>query len=261
MPKKQDRLRPEGPTWWSPSWNGDSVDRFLAEELKAAGYEHSRKRTVKEANRAHEFLRRSWETVRDLRQNSDLLAPYWLPYLYRDDLQGTLLRRLVEQAEFQMPRRILDVGCGVGLDACYLAWQFPKSTICGTDCSPGMIKFALERMRRRNLSNAAFIATEHRHLPSHFETERFDLVYAHGSILYADQSELCVHLSGIVAVMEPGGIFWCTMPAHVDQWQFCELIDDMNLGLERYRSPAENANMITSMGYDISWSCAFALRA
>jgi len=256
--KKQDRLRPEGPTWCQPGWNGDAIDRYFAEELRAAGYDHVLKRNIHAANRAWDIYRRSWSTLKDLRQINDALAPYWLPYIHSDELHGTLLRELVTVVERVKPTHVLDVGCGVGFDACFLAKQFPKISVRGTDCSPAMIALATVRAQRRNLANAAFSVTTHRDLPSRFPTERFDFIYAHGSLSYINPDDLRSHMLGICRVLRPGGVFFCEIPIAVNADGFISCVIGLDIGLtllsDRYQ-----IRTLKIQEREVAFYCAFRL--
>src|SRR3989338_4959233 len=202
---KRDRLKPEGPTWCHPIWNGDEVDRFYAEELRASGYEHNR--TIKEATRAWNAYHRPSVTQKDIQINNDLLAPFWVPYIYSTNIHGPILRELCSVVDRLAPSRVLDVGCGVGLDACFLAKQYPKITVHGTDCSQGMIDLYLERARRRRLMNMAFSVVTHQRLPTFYPDERFDFIYAHGSLTFMNVDQLQKQIMGISYLLKAGGVF------------------------------------------------------
>lgn len=52
---------------------------------------------------------------------------------------GEQVQRLFGDIE---PKRILDVGCGAGVNTTALAGVFPEAEIVGVDCAPGFLRFA-----------------------------------------------------------------------------------------------------------------------
>jgi SAM-dependent methyltransferase len=70
------------------------------------------------------------------------------------------LEQTLELVPMQPDFRILDVGCGSGLEACFFAeYISPQGNVTGIDISPRMIGFARARAARRHLKNTMFLVT------------------------------------------------------------------------------------------------------
>ncbi|MBI4449548.1 methyltransferase domain-containing protein [Candidatus Uhrbacteria bacterium] len=262
MSNAQRRKRP---SWFVPNRNGDPVDRYYAEELRAEGYGPMRQRTHAEAERAWAIYRQEWETEDDLRAINDALAPYWTPYIFWGELHGAVIRELVATVERLAPSRVLDVGCGVGLDVCFLAERYPAMVVWGSDLAPAMIERAQARAQRRQLTNARFIVGAHRDLPSRLPIgdgdpgEGVDFAYSHGSLLYHGYDHLRAHMSGIAGVLRPGGIVLCEMPMEVDPHSFISaIVHEMGLGLSLWTDRGEIQTLSVD-GREACWCCAFQL--
>lgn len=259
MGKAQRRKRDRRPPWSLPNWNGDSSDRYYAEELRAEGYGALRQRTRAEAERAWAIYWQPWATENDLRAINNALAPYWIPYIYQGELHGAVIRELVAVIDHTASLRVLDVGCGVGLDACFLAARYPTIKMCGSDLSPVMIERAQARARRRGLANTRFVVSAHRDLPTHFSEERFDLVYSHGSLLFSDPNHLRAHLVGVTGVLRTGGILLCEMPMEVNpHWFVSEIVEKMDLGFSLWTERGE-IQTLSIDGREVCWCCVLQL--
>jgi SAM-dependent methyltransferase len=71
-------------------------------------------------------------------------------------------------------KTVLDVGCGVGATACYIAKRY-GCHIVGVDISEGMIEWAIERARKEGLEALTeFRVADAQDLP--FEDDTFDIV-------------------------------------------------------------------------------------
>ncbi len=79
-------------------------------------------------------------------------------------------------ANLPQPRRILDVGCDIGLTTCFYAVLYPQATIVGMDCSRKAIECAQELAARLHLTNVEFIEADVLQLPESLEGQRFDLI-------------------------------------------------------------------------------------
>lgn len=259
MGKTQRRKRNRCPPWSLPNWNGDSVDRYYAEELRAEGYGALRQRTRAEAERAWTIYRRSWTTEDDLRAINDDLAPYYVPYISQVELHGAVIRELVAVIDHLAPSHVLDAGCGAGFDTCFLAAQYPALTVCGSDLSPAMVERARARAQRRGLASVRFNVSAHRELPHHFPDERFDLAFSHGSLLFRDPDHLREHLAGIAGVLRPGGILLCEMPMEVNPHLFIsEIVEEMDLGFSLWTERGEIQTLAID-GRERCWCCVLQL--
>jgi ubiquinone/menaquinone biosynthesis C-methylase UbiE len=67
------------------------------------------------------------------------------------------LNPLLESHFFQGAQSLLDIGCGDGKDAAFLARQFPNMTIVGCDISANMIAFASKTFPPKEYPNLTFL--------------------------------------------------------------------------------------------------------
>lgn len=103
------------------------------------------------------------------------------------------------------PQKILDIGCGPGMDVAFFAEKYPQSTVYGIDVSQGMIDYAAGLCNSKNLSNTEFINTGienlHKHLP---EDVKFDIIYVFFGALNT-VSSLDEAAKIIDGLLKPGG--------------------------------------------------------
>lgn len=83
--------------------------------------------------------------------------------------------------------RILDIGCGKGVTACYLAQKYDCEVI-GVDLSGRMVEYARKAARRKGLANrVSFRRVDACNLP--FEDESFDIVLAECKTVLLDKEK------------------------------------------------------------------------
>jgi SAM-dependent methyltransferase len=92
------------------------------------------------------------------------------------------------------PERILDVGCGTGEDALFLAREFPQARVRGVDLSEEMIRAAIAKVGLDPEGRIAFKQGDAADLP--FLDESFDLVA---------QLNMPPFFAEIARVLRPGG--------------------------------------------------------
>jgi ubiquinone/menaquinone biosynthesis C-methylase UbiE len=110
---------------------------------------------------------------------------------------------LAAAAGLEPSTRVLDVGCGIGGPARYLAATF-GCRVTGVDLSPSFIDAANYLTRRCGLSDrATFQVGDALHLP--FEDGAFDVIFLqHVAMNIADRSSL---YAGMRRMLAPGGRF------------------------------------------------------
>lgn len=245
--------------WCNPNPKGDVVARFYAKELAAEL--GRRTRTHEEARLAWTIYHHPWRTTADLARTGDDLAPFWLPYIYRDDIHGAVLREISSAVETLHTTRVLDAGCGVGFDACFLAGRFPTITFVGTDISEGMLRYAKRRSARLGLQNLTFASASHSQLPNKLAGHAFDLVYAHGSLIFRNVERFREHVAGIAAVLDPGGTFLAEMPNAVDASTFAGIVTELfDFGFHLHPSWGPCLNL-TLEGQEVCWIMGFKKQA
>ncbi|MBI2583181.1 MAG: class I SAM-dependent methyltransferase [Candidatus Aenigmarchaeota archaeon] len=77
-------------------------------------------------------------------------------------------------------KRILDAGCGNGVQALYLARLYPEALIHGYDISPEAIERANRYKQSREVPNACFSVSSH---DSFEPPDKMDMIYASGSLV------------------------------------------------------------------------------
>jgi SAM-dependent methyltransferase len=92
------------------------------------------------------------------------------------------------------PERVLDVGCGTGEDALFLAREFPQARVRGVDLSEEMIRAAVAKVGLDPEGRIAFKQGDAADLP--FPDESFDLVA---------QLNMPPFFAEIARVLRPGG--------------------------------------------------------
>lgn len=76
------------------------------------------------------------------------------------------------------PKKILDIGCGPGMDVAYFAEKYPQAQVTGIDVSEKMVACTNELCADKKLTNAKCIQTGIEQLHEHIGAEeRFDIIY------------------------------------------------------------------------------------
>ncbi len=126
--------------------------------------------------------------------------------------QVDLIYELLKWGGVEEAKNILDVGCGVGGSACYLAEHF-RARVTGITLSPVQIESARQRAAERQLSNSTeFMLADALQPP--FKDHSFDLIWS---------LEACEHFPDkakffreCYRMLRPGGILlmatWCHRP-------------------------------------------------
>lgn len=96
---------------------------------------------------------------------------------------------------------VLDVGCGVGITACYLAKEYGCKVV-GVDLSEMMVKRSKERTKRKNIEDKVeFKIGDAQDLP--FKDGVFDAVICESVVAFPEDKQKVV--SEYVRVTKPGG--------------------------------------------------------
>ncbi len=133
----------------------------------------------------------------------------------------TATARLIELIDPRAGEEVLDVGCGVGIGAVFLASHF-RCRVLGVDITPRMLERAQERAARHEVSELTEFRTGDMHdLP--FASNRFDAAMAE-SVLTFSVDKVAV-INELARVVRPGGMvafteaIWVRLPP-ADQRDF-----------------------------------------
>lgn len=127
---------------------------------------------------------------------------------------GRRLRGLMQAAlarSFRPHNRVLEIGCGTGIEAMALASR--GIDVVATDLSERMVERTRQKAAEQGLSNLTvyqLAAHELGTLVDRYGAEFFDGAYAHGGVLNMDP-RLDEVSSGLSRLVRPGGRFLCTV--------------------------------------------------
>ena len=156
-------------------------------------------------------------------------SPEWFADLaaYRYD-KLDYLPQVVDFGSFA-EQRLLEVGCGIGLDLARFARGGAQVT--GIDLAPRAVTLAQAYLGQQGLTGRVL---EMNGEAMQFPDESFEVVYAHGVVQYTDQPEAMV--AEIHRVLKPGGLA-IGMLYHRDSWLMA-MSRVTSVGLEHQGAPA-----------------------
>ncbi len=112
------------------------------------------------------------------------------------------MRRLLEICRIAPGQRVLDIGCGTGYTACFLAKTY-QVDVTAADISPRVLTWAKKRIRAEGVSDKVTLLEADAHkLP--FSENTFDAVIAESVLVFCDQKSVA---SEVYRVLKPGGVF------------------------------------------------------
>ncbi len=110
-------------------------------------------------------------------------------------------RELAELCRIAEGSRVLDVGCGVGISACFLAKEFGCEVV-GIDISEKMVEKSYERARRKKVEGKVkFLMADAQNLP--FEDNYFDAVLGESVNVFIEDKKKAI--SEYIRVVKSGG--------------------------------------------------------
>lgn len=194
-----------------------ATQTFYAEERAR----ESRPVSVREARRRHRFVSRSVpsqrRTVDEIVSESDTIAPYYLETMIFPDVHGCVLARFATIIEERAPAVVLDAGCGIGLDLCFLAHAFPTVEFTGSDVSSEMLKRTSNRAVRRGCKNVRIFRGSHAALMNEWAPGTFQLIYSNGSLIPNDRADLRAMLRSFHTVLHPTGALVVVQTVELDR--------------------------------------------
>lgn len=116
---------------------------------------------------------------------------------------ASILRPALAPTDLSNARVLLELGCGPGFYACYLAEQFPGWNVLGVDRSHEQLRRACDAARRCRLHNCTFEWSDATAL--HFVDESIDAVLASRLFTVIAAEKLCAVMSEIYRVLSSGG--------------------------------------------------------
>lgn len=117
--------------------------------------------------------------------------------------------------DFQ-PKRILDLGCGLGHNVLPLAEAFPDAEVVGIDAGGPMLRYGLARAKALGIENVKFIQADAEDL-SRFADESFDWVQTTMFLHETSRQAMERIFAESGRVLRPGGIV-----LHVEQPQYTD---------------------------------------
>ncbi|MDJ0849848.1 MAG: class I SAM-dependent methyltransferase [Myxococcota bacterium] len=164
-------------------------------------------------------------------QHRDIEATHWWFRGRREILRATLAGLRLG------PRRVLDLGCGVGANLALLGGLYPSARIVGIDLEPSALRFC------RLGSGASLCQSDAARLP--FASGSFDLVAALDALEHMRDDEAT--LRELHRVCAPGGSLLLTVPAFPALWGN---VDEQGHHHRRYRR-AELTRRVEGAGFSL----------
>lgn len=117
------------------------------------------------------------------------------------------------------PKRILDIGCGMGHNVLPIAKRYPDAEVVAIDTGVPMLRYGHARAMALGYENVTFMQAEASQLP--FEDESFDWIQTTMFLHETGGKSIYNIMREIYRVLKPGGI-----TLHIEQPQYT---DDMSL--------------------------------
>jgi ubiquinone/menaquinone biosynthesis C-methylase UbiE len=123
--------------------------------------------------------------------------------------------RLSEILHKSETKKILEVNCGTGEDAAWLAQQ--DFEVVATDISEAMIRVAKSKPGNENL---VFSQADINDLPRHFENQKFDLIFSNfGGLNCLSLSRLRLFFKNASELLTPGGELVLVIMPRNTKWE------------------------------------------
>lgn len=123
------------------------------------------------------------------------------------------------------PRRILDLGCGIGLNTCAIAKAFPESEIVAIDAGAAMLRYAAARAKSLGIKNVRWVQADIEKIPPRLG--KFDLAFTAIVLHETSYAALRNVFQGCREVLAEGGLtLHVEQPAYDDKPWFEQCMRD-----------------------------------
>lgn len=123
------------------------------------------------------------------------------------------------------PKRILDIGCGLGHNTVPLARAFPRAEVVGVDLAAPMLRYGHARSRGMHVPNLRFMQANAEHLP--FPDGHFDFIYSTMFLHETSYSALRGILREVSRLLARGGLhIHLEQPPYHDMPEFEKFLRD-----------------------------------
>ncbi len=112
-----------------------------------------------------------------------------------------------------MPKKILDLGCGLGHNTLPLAMGFPEAEVVGIDTGSVMVRYGHARSVALGVNNVSFVQMNAEKLP--YEDASIDWVQTTMFLHETSSSAMSNFIKEIFRVLKPGGLM-----LHIEQPQY-----------------------------------------
>ena len=147
----------------------------------------------------------------------------------------------------------LDIGCGNGWAACWLADRFGRGTrVLGIDFSPDMIALAQTKASAIGHENVRFESCDFNHIPA--EDRSFDHIFSMEALYYS--TDVTATLEEWYRVLKPGGTLTACIDFYRENTQSHGWPEMLGVPMALH-AEAEWKEMLNRAGFDpvTSWRC------
>ncbi len=116
------------------------------------------------------------------------------------------------------PKRILDIGCGLGHNVLPIAQAFPKAEVIAIDVAAPMLRYGHARAQALGVKNVHFVQADGE--TADFGDESFDWIQTTMFLHETSHKAMPRLMRNIHRMLKPGGLM-----AHVEQPQYDETMD------------------------------------
>jgi SAM-dependent methyltransferase len=135
---------------------------------------------------------------------------------YNDGGGVAVAKWVKEHLKSFKPKRILDLGCGLGHNVLPIAQVFPDAEIVAVDVGAPMLRYGLARAKSMGVENVSFVQADVSKL-SQFKDESFDWIQSTMFLHETSYKSMQAIFKETQRLLKPGGIV-----LHVEQPQYDE---------------------------------------